>query len=85
MSEIADQVQLLRPRRGDVVAVFADIGTDDQADELLAAELGAIADATRATFLLMPAGTKIEELDEREMLARGWLKVTARAHVEGEL
>lgn len=85
MSDIAQQVQLLRPRRGDVVAVFASLDEDTEADQLLAAELGTLADKTGATFLLMPAGTKIEELDEREMLARGWLKVTARAHVEGEL
>lgn len=83
MSEIADQVQLLRPRRGDVVAVF--VPTDDSADlDDLATELSALADATRATFLLMPEGTRVEELDSAEMLARGWRKVGARAYREGE-
>lgn len=80
------EVKRLRPKAGEVLAVSVDTG-DASSEELagLAASLQQIADRTRATVLILTPGTTLDVIDEREMLARGWMRVGPLAHTTDQL
>lgn len=85
MSDVAARVAKLRPRLGEVVIVdLADEASDPEL-QALGAELGEISARTKATVLLLPKGVSLDVLDEREMLARGWIRVGPLAHTTEQL
>lgn len=85
MRDVTARVEKLRPRIGEVVVV--DLAEEAAPEELaaLAAQLGEVAVRTRATVLLLPAGVRLDLIDEREMLARGWMRVGPLAHTTEQI
>lgn len=82
---IVASVEKLHPGRGDVIVVDIAEPASDEELRPLAAELGTIAHNTGATVLLLPDGVELESIDEREMLARGWMRVSPIAHTTAQL
>lgn len=82
--DVVERIEKLTPKAGDVVALHL---ATDAGDDLagLVAQLQVVADRTRATVLLLPAGVSLDHIDEREMLARGWLRVGPLAHTTAQL
>lgn len=86
MNDLVARIEKLQPSRGDVVLVhLADAEPDANELENLAEVITDIAEKTRATFIILPIGTYLEQLDEREMLARGWLRIGAIGHTTEQL
>lgn len=76
-----EYIEKLSPRRGDIVVVhLSDPATDDEIMAAMGKALGAVARQTGATILILTNGTTLEQIDEMEMLARGWRKVGPIAH-----
>lgn len=65
-----ERIEALSPVRGQVLAVY----TDDP-DAIEVEGLGAVAEETGALILVLPEGTKLEELSEEEMARGGWVRV----------
>lgn len=82
---VVERIEKLTPRAGDVVALY--LTADAEGEDLgpLVAQLSDIAARTGATVLLLPPEVRLDQIDEREMLARGWLRVGPLAHTTAQL
>lgn len=85
MSEAIREVEQLRPGPGDVLALHLNEATGDEELRQLAAQLSGVAARTGCTVLLLPEGVALDLIDEREMLARGWMRVSPVAHTSAQL